>query len=139
MRTLTKLLTSIFACIILSSCDPVGDLAVEIQNASSQDVRIQWFSQFEELSYDRTITQGETQRITEQDIQDIGGTPIEPYYQEFDSIVVYSIQNQILKVWRPDSPTKNIYNTSSDWQLTNIDKWANNARFVINDSDLDPQ
>ncbi|NKI33349.1 hypothetical protein [Croceivirga thetidis] len=127
---------AISVCILLQSCDPVGDLDVTIENASSQNLQIQWYSNLEEYSYSKTIEQGSSQLIEEQGISDIGGLPTEPYYKVFDSVSVFTIQNQLLKTWKPNTPSKNIFNTSSDWELRTTGKWEAKAKFVIEESDL---
>ena len=136
IRIATSLLVVISVAMTVQSCDPVGDLDVTIENASSQDLQIQWFSDVAEYSYTKTVEQGSTQRIDEQGISDIGTLPTEPYYQVFESVSVFTVQNQLLRTWKPNTPSKNIFNTTTDWELRTSGKWEAKAKFVIEESDL---
>lgn len=133
----TKSIFSLFFLFYLFSCDPVGNLDVSIQNLTGQNIRIQWFSNLEEFQYSKLIEQGETQLIPEQNISDIGSLVTEPYYQVYDSVLVFSSDNELIKTWRPDSTSKNIFNTTSDWELRTIDNWEARAKFTIEVADLD--
>lgn len=133
----TKSIFSLFILVYLFGCDPIGTLDVSIQNLTGQDIKIQWFSNQEEYQFLKLIEQGETQLIPEQNISDIGSLPTEPYYQVYDSVLVFSKDDELIKTWRPDSNSKNIFNTTSDWELRTIDNWEATAKFTIEAVDLD--
>ena len=133
----TKTLFTLFFLLCLFGCDPVGNLDVSIQNLTGQDIRIQWFSNMEEFQYSKLIEQGVTRPIPEQKISDNGGLATEPYYQVYDSVLVFSSEDELIKIWRPDSPPKNIFNTANDWELRTIDNWEAKANFTIEAADLD--
>lgn len=134
----TSFKTLVLIAILLAlGCDPVGTLEVEIENATNQAITIEWYGINESFDLTRSINAKTTERISEQFLSDIGGLPTEPNYGVYDSISVFSVENQLLKTWKPSSLSKNIFDTGNDWELRSLDKWEAEAKFVIRDSDFD--
>ena len=58
------------------------------------------------------------------------------YVNSYDSIVVSSLQNEILKTWKPETPGKNIYNIERDWYVRESPKDNFIYTFEITNEDL---
>ncbi len=140
MRTwkirILKLVLLLIHC-VLTGCDPVGCLDVEIRNNTSQDLIINWYSSTVIFRKSKTITQGEKLLIEEDSYCEVAGKPTQLDYDIFDSIAVLSLQNEVLKTWRPESEPKNIFDTVNDWQLRSTGEWDSAILFVIEESDLE--
>lgn len=120
---------------ILSSCDPYGCLRVEIQNNTSSDIILKSYSPFEYSNFNDTIKKGNKillDRITD---CELGNIPELNFY-DYDSIALKSLNNEILKIWKPGSNSKNIYKIEADWRITKQERWNETYLFEINESDL---
>ena len=130
-----KLYLLILISFFLSSCDPTGCLDVEIMNNTNQDIVLNWYSQIPELNISKEFKQKEKLTIEEYSFCNVGGT-VSFSLSEIDSIEVKSLQNEVLKTWKPNSGGKNIFNLDTDWEIQVLGKWDENYLFVINESDL---
>jgi hypothetical protein len=95
------------------SCDPVSDLEANIENLTADTLIVEFVSSIEDLGITLEIAPNEIKLF--QEGFDIGSTFLEPSLIEYDSVVVKAAAGQTLKIYKPESPGKNIYN---------IDEWS---------------
>ena len=136
-RRILVVIVMVMHCMMIG-CDPVGCLDVEILNDTRQALNIRWYSSVEALNRSKSIGQGEKVVTEEDSYCDVAGKPTELNYEiVYDSITLFSLQNEVLKTWRPGSEPKNIFDTVNDWELRSTGEWDSAILFVIDESDLE--
>ncbi len=131
MRRLTLIL---LGALSILGCDPVSDMEADIENLTSQTLIIDVVSATVELDATLQVAPDQTQRF--QEGFDIGSTYLEPSFIGIDSIVVKNQAGEVLKVYKEDSPGKNIYNVR-DWKSSEPSKRFFKYEFEILLEDLD--
>jgi len=95
------------------SCDPVSDMEANIENLTTQELKIDFISFDESLNKSLQIQPNETALF--QEVFDVGNTFLQPSLTDYDSVVVRNSSQVILKIYKENSPGKNIYNVNDDW------------------------
>ena len=126
-RILVLLITSL----IFSGCDPLAEMEANVENATSKSVTLVFVSSFPEL--DTVFQVLPNEKVLVQEGFDIGNTYLEPYFTDYDSIFITNSSNEVLKVYKADTPGKNLYNVQ-DWSSKEPAKW-----FFIYDFRIEPQ
>ncbi|NRB61017.1 MAG: hypothetical protein HRU50_13890 [Winogradskyella sp.] len=121
--------------VVFCSCDPVSDMEADIENLTTQDLILEFISVDQNLSKTLAIPIEETRRF--QEAFDVGNDFLEPSLIEYDSVVVKNSIDQILKIYKPDSSGKNIYNIGGYWISSEPYKRGFRNEYKIYDEDLE--
>lgn len=130
MRYFTRI---ILLLLVISACDPVSDMEANIENLTDTKLSIDFVSS--NIDLDKTIELAPNEVGLFQEGFDIGSTYLEPYFEEYDSIVIRNVAQQILKVYKPGNTGRNIYNIAN-WMASEPSKRFFKYEFEINDSDI---
>lgn len=126
----------VFLIIVLfCSCDPVADMEANIDNLTTQDLILEFISFDQNLNKTLEIPTDETAVF--QEVFDVGNDFLEPSLVEYDSVVVKNSAERILKVYKPDSSGKNIYNINEYWLSSEPYKRGFRYEYKIYDEDLE--
>ena len=129
-----KVLLGIIALLVYS-CDPVSDMEADISNTTSQNLSIRFVSStFTEDTKTLEIESGET--ILFQQATSTIGSFLEPSLVQFDSIFIQNTSEEILKVFKPDTPGKNIYDIDAFWNAREPSKRQYFYEYQITDEDI---
>lgn len=107
------LLTCLFISFCFISCDPAESLEAIIINNSSQDLKITFVS-VEIPDFNETFEIESNSKILHSEIVGIGDANLG--FHNYDSIYIENYSNEILKVYKANTPGKNIYNVDEYWQ-----------------------
>ncbi|MGN7512825.1 MAG: hypothetical protein ACTHOM_00515 [Allomuricauda sp.] len=119
------------AIIHLSSCDPEKCSSFYFQNGSEIDIELN----FVEVSSEK-ITIAVSNKVPFGNTScDIGGPPI-LYLGIYDSIYITNTSNEILKVYKEDTPGKNIYNVDRYWNARET-KNHTEYTYIITQEDIE--
>ncbi|WP_350289537.1 hypothetical protein [uncultured Croceitalea sp.] len=129
-----KVIFIALALLSMLSCDPVSDLEANIENLTSEALTIEFVSSIEELRKTLEVAPNEIELF--QEGFDIGSTFLEPSLVDYDSVVVKNQAEQILKVYKPNSSGKNIYNIA-EWNSSEPSKRFFKYEYEIRDEDLE--
>ncbi|WP_438977784.1 hypothetical protein [Polaribacter sp.] len=130
MKNIIKVI--LFSLVIIS-CDPVADMEANIKNLTDTSLNIDFVSSDVNLRKILTIAPNEV--VLFQEGFDIGNTYLEPYFDEYDSIVIRNFGQQILKVYKPEITGRNIYDLSN-WIAREPSKRFFIYEFEIKNSDI---
>ena len=123
--------------VLFSSCDPVAHMEATIENSTDQDLSIV-FSSFDASSLPSDTLQIESgETIVFQDVFDVGNTFLEPYMEDYDSVVIKNLANEILKVYKPNDTGKNIYNIEDFWISREPSKRVFEYEYEIEQGDIE--
>lgn len=104
-----------FIAVFFASCDPSATMEASIENLTTQDLIIEFIANDQTLNKTLVIPKNDTQLF--QEGFDIGTDYLEPYLLEYDSVVVKNTAQQIVKVYKPTSDGKNIFNIKDHWMV----------------------
>jgi len=121
--------------IVFCSCDPVSDMEADIENLTTQDLILEFISFDQNLNKTLEIPTEESRRF--QEAFDVGNDFLEPSLIEYDSVVVKNSAEQILKIYKPESTGKNIYNIDEYWLSSEPYKRGFRYEYEIYDEDLE--
>lgn len=123
-------------CIVipLLGCDPSSIMDANIQNLTAQPLTVSFVSS---LTENKTLSIDPGETVLFQDGFSTTGNFIQPSLTEYDSVYIESPSAQILKVYKPDSPGKNIYHIEEYWTFTEPDKRVYMYDYKINPGDLE--
>ncbi|WP_185783018.1 hypothetical protein [Croceivirga lutea] len=121
--------------VLFCSCDPVADMVANIDNLTTQDLILEFISFDQNLNKMLEIPTDETAVF--QEVFDVGNDFLEPSLVEYDSVVVKNSAEQILKVYKPNSSGKNIYNINEYWLSSEPYKRGFRYEYKIYDEDLE--
>ncbi|PRX57427.1 hypothetical protein CLV81_1431 [Flagellimonas meridianipacifica] len=125
---------------ILSGCDPSESLDALLENATDSDLRIHFISA---ILLSEFIDNAEIINVESMDSQDyprigvaegIGQAGLS--LSVFDSIYISNNANEILKIYKPNSPGKNIYNIDQYWTVRETGKNHFEYTYMITDEDI---
>ena len=134
--THTKILTFFGClCLLMSSCDPVASMTANIKNNSSEALTIV-FPSADSLQHMEIVLAPEETKFF-QDGFDIGSTYLEPRLSDYDSVYILNAQEELVKVYKANSPNKNIYNVPEDWQSSEPSRWVFEYLYEIENSDIE--
>jgi len=119
--------------ICFTSCDPVADMEANIENLTDKTLSIEFISKNVNLAKSLELAPNEIGLF--QEGFDIGSTYLEPYFDEYDSIVIRNVGQQILKVYKPEITGRNIYDLSN-WIAREPSKRFFIYEFEIKNSDI---
>ncbi len=120
------------AALLCFSCDPEKCSEFLIKNSSNLDVDFI----FVEGEINKEVNLKKQSILTFVDFNcDSGGAPL-LYLENYDSIYV-SKDKRILKVWKPTTEGKNIYDIDRYWRVEEIKKNDYTYTFEIIDKDLE--
>ncbi|GLB51401.1 hypothetical protein NBRC110019_04400 [Neptunitalea chrysea] len=124
----------LISCLVtlLTGCDPEKCSSFHLANYSETNVNIYFVSQdtiiFKNIYQDSKIPFGSK-------YCDMGGGSI-LYMALYDSIYITDFSNNILKVYKEDTPGKNIYNIDEYWSVNNPSKHDYEYIYEINEEDF---
>lgn len=110
-----KLVLLVLSFVLIASCDPVASMEATIENKTDQFLSIEFVSRDPQSIPTETYRINPDQSVLFQDVFDVGNTYLEPYLLEYDSIVLRDQSNSVIKVYKQESPGKNIYHIQSSW------------------------
>nr|WP_299339755.1 hypothetical protein [Allomuricauda sp.] len=117
------------------SCDPVSDMEADISNTTSQNLSIRFVSStFAEDTKTLEIESGET--ILFQQATSTTGSFLEPSLIQFDSIYIQDTSEEVLKIFKPDTPGKNIYDIDAFWNAREPSKRLYFYEYQITNEDI---
>ena len=129
-----KHIVKIFLLVIcITGCDPVADMEANIENLTDKTLSIEFISKNVNLAKSLELAPNEIGLF--QEGFDIGSTYLEPYFDEYDSIVIRNVGQQILKVYKPEITGRNIYDLSN-WIAREPSKRFFIYEFEIKNSDI---
>ncbi len=124
-----------YMCVVfilfLCSCDPDACSEYLIKNSTNLDLNLTFIEKKEikEVNIEKQYVVNFIEHNC-----DTGGAPL-LYLYNYNSIYL-SKGNEILKVWKPDTKGKNIYNIDKDWSVRESPKDNFIYTFEITDEDL---
>jgi hypothetical protein len=123
------------------SCDPSENLETEIINSSNSNLEISFISRLileNEENNKETLKIKSDNSITYKKINvsnnGLGRAGLSLI--DFDSIYLSNENNEILNVWKPDTPGKNIYNIDKYWTVRETSKNHFVYTYEITNEDL---
>ncbi len=128
MKKISFLLLTILP---LFGCDPERCSTYYINNKSAQDISLNYVSKSPNF-YKKIIIGADSNDLFSDKTCAIGGISIDI---DADSIYL-SHEDEILKIWKPDSEGKNIYNIERDWYVRESPKDNFIYIFEITNEDL---
>lgn len=120
---------------LLVSCDPVSDMEANIENLTTQELAVDFISFDESLNKSLQIPPNESALF--QEVFDIGNTFLQPSLVDYDSVVVRNSDEIILKIYKKNSPGKNIYNVNEDWMGSEPSKRVFKYKYQIKSEDIE--
>lgn len=125
----------ILTLVFLSSCDPVADMEANIENKTTQDLKIEFISSDQDLTRTLQIFSNETKLF--QDVFDVGNDFLQPSLIEYDSVVIRNKAEQIVRVYKLGQSGKNIYNIDDYWLSSEPYKRGFRYEYEILEEDLE--
>ena len=119
---------------IAISCDPGSIMDANIENATSQSLSITFVSS---LIDDKTLDIGPGETVLFQEGFSTTGSFLQPSLQDYDSVIVATPSAQILKVFKQETPGKNMYLIEQYWTFAEPDKRVYVYDYKINPEDLE--
>src|SRR5690606_39164759 len=116
------------AVMFLGSCDPEKCSSFYLENISGTDIELNFVGVSSEK---KTIAMGKKVPFGNTSC-DIGGPPI-LYLGVYDSIYVTNVSDEVLKVYKEDTPGKNIYNVDRDWTIKETKNHAEYTYTITNE------
>jgi hypothetical protein len=110
-------------------------MEADIENLTTQDLILEFISFDQNLNKTLEIPTEETRLF--QEAFDVGNDFLEPSLVEYDSVIVKNSAEQILKVYKPDSSGKNIYNINESWLSSEPYRRGFRYEYKIYDEDLE--
>ena len=106
--------------LLILSCDEGESMEVFIINSSSQKVKVNFVSsEINELNKSLVIDSNQQKLYV--DFQS-GTSGVFLTFVDNDSIYIQNTSNEILKVYKADTPGKNIYNVDEYWSVSEPSK-----------------
>lgn len=131
-----KNLLIILILIILSSCDPNICTEEVIKNNTDSDLSINFITKDTLLAInDRIILNNKSSSFRGGEECALGGIVLN--YSIYDSIYLTDTSNKILKVFKEDTPNKNIYNIDEFWMVEETSKNHFVYTYEITEEDLE--
>ena len=121
--------------VLFSSCDPVAQMEANIENLTSDSLKIEFVSFDESMNKILEIAPNGIELF--QEGFDIGDDFIEPSLIEYDSVVITNQADNILKVFKPDDTGKNIYNIDEYWVRNKPSKGFFKYKYELTDEDIE--
>ena len=121
--------------VLFSSCDPTSTMKANIQNLTSESLKIEFASFDTTLNKKLEIDPNQTQLF--QEGFDVGSIYIEPSLTEYDSVVIKNQANKILKVYNPNDTGKNIYNIDEYWKGSEPSKRNFKYKYELTEADIE--
>ena len=122
-------------CLLMISCDPVASMTANIKNNSSETLTIVFPSTDSIDHIELSLSPNEAKLF--QDGMDIGSTYLEPRLGDYDSVYILNAQEELVKVYKANSPNKNIYNVTEDWRSSEPSRWVFEYLYEIENSDIE--
>ena len=124
------------AATLFCSCDPVSDMEADISNTTSQNLSISFVSSvLIEDNKTFEITSEETVRF--QQATSTIGSFLKPSLTQYDSIYIQSSSDEILKIFKPNSNGKNIYDIEAHWNGSEPSKRLYFYEYQITNEDIE--
>lgn len=101
--------------VIALGCDPGDSLEANFLNSSEQDLSVV-FSSSEYPHLNQNLFINKKQKKIYVQIDKKGTITNILTFMDFDSIYITNTSNEVLKVYKADTPGKNIYNVDEYWQ-----------------------
>jgi hypothetical protein len=135
-----KKLSILFSFFLFLNCDPSVSLEYAIENKTNRSIKIHFVSKFIHSNLPNN-TKIETILPMNSFLDTSGSVPglgdAELSFIEHDSIYVTNISNEILKIYKEDTPGKNIYNIDEYWTVSETSKNHFVYTYEITEEDLE--
>ena len=119
---------------MIAGCDPVSLMDANIENSTSQQISITLISS---ISPNETVVIGANETVLFREGMSTTGSFLKPSFAEYDSIYFESESNEILRVFKPDSQGKNIYEIDDYWRYSEPSKRFYQYDYQINSDDFE--
>ncbi len=119
---------------IFTGCDPVSLMDANIENTTTQPLSITFVTSGVP---EETLVLDPAETVLFQESMSTTGSFLEPYLVEFDSIYIENDASEILKVFKPNTAGKNIYNVENYWIFTEPSKRVYIYDYLITNEDLE--
>lgn len=116
-------------------CDPVSVMDVDIKNSSTESITVYTVPSSSTIMADTLyIESNSTERLWEG--MSTTGVFLEPSFDEYDSVYVKNELGEIIKVYKPNTQGKNIYDIDKYWESSEPSKRVYKYLYEINVEDL---
>ena len=130
-----KILLLGLAALAWYGCDPFSTMDADITNTTSQNLSIRFVSsQFVEDNKTLEIASGET--VLFQQASSTTGSFLEPSLVQFDSVYIQNASEEILKIFKPTTPGRNIYGVEAFWSVREPSKRQYFYEYQITNEDV---
>lgn len=129
-----RLIVTLFLIPILTSCDPVSIMDANIENTTTQRLSITFVPSGVPAE---TLVLDQDETVLFQQSTSTTGSFLEPYLVEFDSVYIQNEQQEVLKVYKPNTAGKNIYNVEDSWLFDEPSKRVYKYDYLITNEDLE--
>ena len=119
----------------LLSCDPVAQMEATIQNSTRQNLSVTFISS--EASLNKTLAIASGQTVLFQEGFDVGNTYLEPSLVEYDSVVLRSQEDVILRVYKANDTGKTLYGIANYWSASEPSKRFFKYNYQIEESEFE--
>ena len=120
---------------LFCSCDPFSTMDADITNTTSQNIFIRFVSsEFTEENKTLEVAAGET--VLFQQASSTTGSFLEPSLIQFDSIYIQNTSEEILKIFKPTTPGRNIYDINAFWNVREPSKRQYFYEYEITSEDI---
>ena len=127
-RSIVLLLIPLF-----TSCDPVSLMDANIENTTARRLSITFVTS--EVPPE-TLVLDPDELVLFQEGMSTTGSFLEPSLAEFDSIYIQGESQEILKVYKPNSAGKNIYDVENYWVFDEPSKRVYKYDYLVTNEDL---
>ena len=129
------ILVNLLIILIALSCDPGNSLGASFLNSSEQDLSVV-FSSSEYPHLNQSLLVYKKQKKTYAQVDKKGTITNILTFIDFDSIYITDTSNKVLKVYKEDTPGKNIYDVDKYWQKREPSKNFFEYTYEITDEDI---
>ncbi len=134
-KKMKKLVLFIFLISFCVSCDPVSSMDANIKNSTSNNFSIVFASSISELNKILELEPSTTGLF--QDGFSTTGSVLEPSLIDYDSVYIMNDANEILKLYKPGTEGKNIFNIETYWSFREPSKRFYKYQFDIRNEDIE--
>lgn len=128
-----KKIIYVFFGIIMYGCDPAESLEANIKNTSDEKILILFDSEVNDFDMRLNIESNATKELLS--FSALGGVILS--FRDYDSIYITNTSNKVLKVYKANTPGKNIYNIDKYWQKREPSKNFFKYTYEITEADIE--
>lgn len=128
-----KLILSVFALTLLSSCDFASSMDANLTNTTSESLSLVLASS---IVPTETFQLDSNETILLRDGFSATGSFLEPLFTDYDSIYIKNASNEVVKVFKENSTGKNIYDIERYWLFREPSKRVYEYDYEITNEDI---